>query len=316
MKFDTGKAVFVLIIILGVAMCARILGMNPYSITMFNYFVYTTIMIILCLIILYIARYVLVKLLGWIDDSTDDGSKSSVFPLLSVLIDLIVILAFTYVILDEYGVDLMVIVTSLGIVGLAISFGAQSTLQQFFSGFGIMMTRSLRTGDVVRLRDDDTRLIVQSIGMMTTTFRSMENAEIIIMPNDVVSQSVVRNMTAETKSYCIDLQMHFRVEDRDLDKVNDVLTKAAYGIDHIVVDGSLPLPKVQFMEFNQEGVRTRLLAYLDDVHYYDDVLSDLIRSVTGALRENGILPNGGPDFYIRGEMLEEQIEGGIEGVAL
>jgi small-conductance mechanosensitive channel len=316
MKFDTGRAIFVLIIILGIAECTRILGMSPYSITIFNYFVYTIFMIIICLIALYVARYILIKLLGWIDDSTSDGSKSSVFPLLSVMIDLIIILTFTYLIMENFGVDLMVIITSLGIVGLAITFGAQSTLQQFFSGFSIMLTRSLRTGDIVRIRDNDTRLIVQSIGMMTTTFRSMENAEIIIMPNDVVSQSIVRNMTAETKSYCIEVIMHFKVEDRDLDKVDEILKSSAYGIDHIVVDGSLPQPKVQFMEFNQEGVKTRLMAYLDDVHYYDDVLSDLIMSVTKALRENGILPNGGPDFYIKGGMFETNSNNVMEGESL
>jgi small-conductance mechanosensitive channel len=301
MKFDVGKAVFVLIIIVGLAECARILGMDPYSITVFNHIVYTVTMVVLCFMILIGARLILIKILGWIDNSTDDGSKSSVFPILSVMMELVVILSFTYLIMDNFGVDLLVIITSLGIVGLAISFGAQSTLQQFFSGFAIMLTRSLKTGDVVRLRDNDTRLIVQSIGMMTTTFMSMENAEIIIMPNDVVAQTVVRNMTADDKGYCIELIMHFKVDSRDLDRVSEVLTKAAYGIDHIVTDGSFIKPTVLFMEFNQDGVKTKLLAYVDDVHYYDYVVSDLIVSVTAALRENDILPNGGPDFFIRNE---------------
>ncbi len=301
MKFDFGKAVFALIIMMGVAVCARILGMTPYSLTVFNHILYTVMMIILCIILLYITRMILIKILGWLDNSTDDGRRSSVFPILSVMLELIIILSFTYLIMDSYGVNLAVIVTSLGIVGLAISFGAQSTLQQFFSGFALMLTRSLRTGDIVRLRDDDTRLIVQSIGMMTTTFKSMENAEIIIMPNDVVVQSVVRNMTADDKSYCIYLVMHFKIDNRDLDKVNEILKRSAYGVNHIVVDGSLPEPRVQFVEFDQDGVKTKLLAYLDDVQYYDDVVSDLILSVTNALRENDILPNGGPDFYIKGE---------------
>lgn len=308
MKFDAGRAIFVLILILGLAECARILGMSPYSITIFNHIVYTLMMVIFCFIVLLIARMVLIRILGWIDDSTTDGSKSSVYPILSVMMNLVIILSFTYIILDNFGVNLMVIVTSLGIVGLAISFGAQSTLQQFFSGFGIMLTRSLRTGDVVRLRDSDTRLIVQSIGMMTTTFMSMENAEIVIMPNDVVSQSVVRNMTADAKSYCIDLVMHFKVESMDLDELYELLKSSAYGVSHIVTDGSLPKPNVQFMEFDQDGVRTKLQAYLDDVHYYDDVVSDLIRNVSRTLREHGMLPNGGPDFYIKDEKRATRVE--------
>ena len=79
MKFDTGRAIFVLILILGLAECARILGMSPYSITIFNYIVYTIMMVIFCFIVLLVARLVLIRILGWRvkgQEIRESGSRS------------------------------------------------------------------------------------------------------------------------------------------------------------------------------------------------------------------------------------------------
>lgn len=298
MKFDFAKAIFLVFLIVSFGMSARILGADPLYIDIFDSILYMMMMLVMCLIVLFLGGHALAKILAWVDGSTADGRKSSVYPILSVLLNLVVVMSFTYIVMSHFGFDLMVIVTSLGLVGLAISFGAQSTLQQFFSGLGLMLTRSIKTGDVVRLQGDDTRLIVQSIGMMTTTFMSMENSEIIIMPNNVISGATVFNMTADAEYYGINLIMQFRVDNRNLREVQKHLTQSAYGIEHIVTDGSLPIPEVQFMRFEGGNVSTKIIAYLDDVHNYDEAVSNLIISVTETTRKLDLLPNGGLEMHI------------------
>ena len=291
MKFDLGKIVFLVLVLIALTLGALIYGAAPEVISALNSAVYVIVMILLCFIILYVAKFALEKVLAWVDEGVTDGRQSSLYPILSMLIDLVVILSFVYVILSSFGIDILVIVTSLGIVGLAITFGAQSTLQQFFSGIGLMMSHSIRTGDVVRLNGQPTRLTVKSIGTMTTTFTSMESPETIVMPNNAVSGATVYNMTADADSYCVNILMGFHAGTRDLEEVAKLLVQAAEGVPHVVTDGSLPRPFVQFKYFKGGNVETMLLAYIDDVHLYDFVSSDLVLAVYKILRENGMLPN-------------------------
>jgi small-conductance mechanosensitive channel len=96
----------------------------------------------------------------------------------------IVVLAAT-LILSELGIAVAPILGAAGVIGLAVGFGAQSLVKDYFAGFFILLENQMRQGDVVeiagkaglveeitlryvRLRDYDGNVHFVSNGLITT----------------------------------------------------------------------------------------------------------------------------------------------------
>ncbi|OGA07536.1 MAG: mechanosensitive ion channel protein MscS [Betaproteobacteria bacterium RIFCSPLOWO2_12_FULL_65_110] len=96
----------------------------------------------------------------------------------------ILVIAIT-LILSELGIAVAPILGAAGVIGLAVGFGAQSLVKDYFAGFFILLENQIRQGDVVaiadksglveevtlryvRLRDYDGNVHIVSNGLITT----------------------------------------------------------------------------------------------------------------------------------------------------
>lgn len=97
---------------------------------------------------------------------------------------IVVVVAIT-LILSELGIAVAPILGAAGVIGLAVGFGAQSLVKDYFAGFFILLENQMRQGDVVeiagkaglveevtlryvRLRDYDGNVHIVSNGLITT----------------------------------------------------------------------------------------------------------------------------------------------------
>ena len=56
-------------------------------------------------------------------------------------------------VLNELGVSIAPLVGAAGVVGIAVGFGAQSLIKDYFNGFFLLVENQIRVGDVVRIAD-------------------------------------------------------------------------------------------------------------------------------------------------------------------
>jgi small conductance mechanosensitive channel len=89
------------------------------------------------------------------------------------------------VILRELGVDVLPILVSAGVLGLAIGFGAQSMIRDVISGLFILVEGLLQVGDVVQI--GATTGTVESIGLRVTTVRTDDGA-LRVVPNGQITE--------------------------------------------------------------------------------------------------------------------------------
>ncbi|MEO8739813.1 MAG: hypothetical protein ABI537_08925 [Casimicrobiaceae bacterium] len=68
------------------------------------------------------------------------------------LVSVILSLIAGVLILSELGVSIAPILGAAGVVGLAIGFGAQSLVNDYFTGIFVLLKNQLTTGDVYRFR--------------------------------------------------------------------------------------------------------------------------------------------------------------------
>jgi len=101
------------------------------------------------------------------------------------IVSVIIVVIATVLILSELGIAVAPILGAAGVIGLAVGFGAQSLVKDYFAGFFILLENQIRQGDVVdiagkaglveevtlryvQLRDYDGNVHIVSNGLITT----------------------------------------------------------------------------------------------------------------------------------------------------
>jgi len=114
------------------------------------------------------------------------------------------------------------LLTGAGILGLAVSFGAQSLVKDVISGFFILMEDQFAVGDYVTI--GQTSGIVEELGLRVTKLRDF-TGELHIIPNGNIT--IVTNKTRGPQRALVDVGVAY---EEDVEKVNQVLEKVCQQI--------------------------------------------------------------------------------------
>src|SRR4030042_1091619 len=102
----------------------------------------------------------------------------------------IIVIGFL-IILSVLGISITPLLTALGVGGLAVALALQDTLANFFAGVHILMEKSIRVGDFIKLESGQEGY-VEDITWRTTRIRMLPN-NMVVIPNSKLSQSTVTN---------------------------------------------------------------------------------------------------------------------------
>ncbi|NJN71898.1 MAG: mechanosensitive ion channel [Limnothrix sp. RL_2_0] len=150
------------------------------------------------------------------------GSDDAVLVLetiINVLIGIVAVVAFA----SSLNFDLIGLMASLGIVGLAVAFAAQKILEQLIATLVLYLDRPFITGDYIRLPSGELGK-VENIGLRSTKIRSLGTGTIIVMPNSILVNVEVENVTLAKKIMVL-LYMDFPavLKDRERALVQQVI---------------------------------------------------------------------------------------------
>lgn len=146
------------------------------------------------------ALFALMYYVGWLvahrllENATHRaGLDRSLVQLLRNVVGVVVSALAVITILDQFGIDVLGVVTALGVVGIAVGFAAQDTLSNFISGVTLLIERPFRIGDWVELAGKVGR--VERISLRTTRLVTRDNVHTSI-PNAKVASSEIVNLSA------------------------------------------------------------------------------------------------------------------------
>ncbi|MDR0198162.1 MAG: mechanosensitive ion channel [Methanomassiliicoccaceae archaeon] len=282
---------FVIILLYGITVCLPVYGAGEYAISMVTMGAE--------MIYIFLGAWIGVKVLAAVldmwekhakecEDEEEYDVRDSIAPLFLMLGKIIIGMAATAAVLAVLGFDLMIIATGAGIIGLAISFGAQSTLAQFFGGITLLVNRPFRPGDLIRLDDGTDTLRVLNVGFMMTTFRNWANSEIFSMPNQKVVSSTIVNVTAESLAYRIIVLVRVPYgTDVQLAKRLALLSMTEHP--RILQDGSEEIPKVRLEEFSDSAMTIRVSGFVDDFEDHRSIAGEIREAIYKKYRENGVM---------------------------
>jgi small conductance mechanosensitive channel len=184
--------------------------------------------------------------------------------------------------LATVGIDIGPILAAAGIVGLAVSLGAQTLIKDFIGGLTILLEDQFRVGDSIIVGSvvGD----VERISLRHTQVRDMEGRLYIIPNGDV---RIVANETREWSRALFEINLPYNA---DINKAVEVLaiamTEAA--ADPAIQEYLLDRPEIfGWNQFNDRGVRVRLRAKVQPGKQ-GEVARVLRRHALYALRDGGI----------------------------
>lgn len=158
-----------------------------------------------------------------------------------------VIIIFTWFLsaLRIFGVNTSAIITTAGIGGIAISFGAKSLVEDIISGIFLMLEDSFVIGDDITVAGKTGN--VEKIGLRTTTIRDY-NGELHVIPNGEIR--VVTNRNKNIQRALITVPIAY---DADAQMAMDILTEALKKVDddHAVIEN---VSVWGITDFNNNGV--------------------------------------------------------------
>lgn len=192
-----------------------------------------------------------------------EGVDSSLIPLFLMIGEVIICVIAVGGILSIFGIDLVAIIASAGIVALAVSIGAQGVLSQFFGGVTLLITRPFKAGDMVKINGSSEYYEVQKIGLLCSTFRNWDTREIVTMPNNNVGSDNIVNATLDSSVFR--LFLYFGVDfESDFEKVKAILVETASKHPDVITDGTVSPPDVRVNNFLSTAVEVRLAVYIKD----------------------------------------------------
>lgn len=177
-----------------------------------------TLRIVLILVVAYVAMRALGRLLKTFqafamtraDDNPEELKRISTLTqvfryIFTVLISVVTIM----LILSELGISIAPILAAAGVVGVAVGFGAQSLVKDYFTGFILLLENQIRQGDVVEAGGKGG--YVEEVTLRYIRLRDYDG-NVHFIPNSAIS--VVTNLSREYAFSVIDLRIAYK-EDTD-----------------------------------------------------------------------------------------------------
>lgn len=128
------------------------------------------------------------------------------------------------IILSVLGISIMPLITALGVGGLAVALALQDTLANLFSGIHILVEKTIRVGDFIRLETGQEGY-VEDITWRTTRVRLLQN-NMVVIPNSKLAQSIVTNYYLPEKRMSLLISIGVSYSE-DPEKVEAVLVEEA-----------------------------------------------------------------------------------------
>lgn len=121
-----------------------------------------------------------------ISEESDNGREKRIITLTSIIVSLCRICVWVVAILmvlSEAGIDIGPLLAGMGIVGLAIGFGAKKVIEDFFGGLLIIFEDQYRVGDEVKIGDVEGK--VKEITLRRTIIKDSKGVSHSIPNGDI-----------------------------------------------------------------------------------------------------------------------------------
>ncbi|MGK2953188.1 MAG: mechanosensitive ion channel family protein [Thiobacillus sp.] len=138
------------------------------------------------------------------------------------VVTVIILLVGGMLVLSEVGISIAPILATAGVLGIAVGFGAQSLIKDYFNGFFLLLEDQVRQGDVVEVAGKSG--LVEEMTLRYIRLRDYEGS-VHYIPNGIIDS--VTNRSRGFAFALLDIGVAYR---EDIDEVYAVMREVAAGM--------------------------------------------------------------------------------------
>jgi small-conductance mechanosensitive channel len=226
------------------------------------------------------------------------------------------------VVLENLGISLTAIWTTLGVGSVAVALALQDTLSNFFSGIYLLADRPINPGDFIRLDSGQDGFVLR-IGWRSTQLRTLAN-NVIVVPNSTLAKAVITNFSLpETRmALTIPISVSYKTDPAHVEKILLEVVKEA-SRDGLVGLLSYPTPSVNLIPgFGPSSLDFSLGVHIRQYVDQYSVQSELRKRILARFRQERIeIPYPTQSVHLDSHALgsltrDEKREGGKSGGSL
>jgi small-conductance mechanosensitive channel len=179
------------------------------------------------------------------------------------------------------GIQLTTLLAASGFLALGAGFAVKNIVENFLSGGILKAENTIRPGDLIVINDK--WMYIQRIGLRTVRAKTYDGEDILI-PNSLVAQSMVQNLTRDNREHRIEIEVQVAY-DSDLKLVRTTLEQALESLEWRSQDHP---PHVYLSEFGESSVNYNLIVWIEDANDSRGRKSDLHEVIWWALKDADI----------------------------
>jgi small-conductance mechanosensitive channel len=190
------------------------------------------------------------------------------------------------IILNYLGISIAPILTTLGVGGLAVALALQDTLSNLFAGMQILIERSVRVGDFIKI-EEGIEGYVEDITWRTTRIRMLPN-NIVIIPNSKLAQSMITNFYLPIPHLAlrIPISVSYSSDPQHVEEIILNEVKKAGDLKELILD---PEPVIRFIPgFGDSSLDFTLIVYVKEYADQFPVQSELRKRIFTRFKKEGI----------------------------
>lgn len=207
-------------------------ALNPLNLhyAILDRFIDTIIYFVVTYVLIVFADVALKAILERLATKTESTLDDALMPLIRKTINVVIIIVGIVWILNVWSINIAPILASLGIAGLALGFAVKDSLANIFGGISLILDRTIKVGDKVKLESGETGYIVD-MGLRSAKLRTFDN-ELITVPNGQLANSRIQNYGQPDPSARV--VVNFGVSyDSDVDTVRKTVHDTIMSIENI-----------------------------------------------------------------------------------
>ena len=197
-------------------------------------------------------------------------------------------LVATVIILENLGIHLTAVWTTLGVGSVAVALALQETLSNFFAGLYIMADRPIRPGDYIKLDSGQEGFVVR-VGWRSTSIRMLAN-NLVVIPNSTLAKAVITNysLPEDRMSYVLQVGVAYGSDPGRVEKALLEATRDAVG-DRVPGLMAFPEPFVRFIPgFGDSSLDFSLIVQVEKFTDQYLVQSELRKRIVKRFEQEGI----------------------------
>lgn len=222
----------------------------------------------------------------WYGARDNSNMNQTMFIFVRKMISVFVYSIILLIAFGQLGIQIGPLLAGLGIFGLAVALGLQSTLENLFAALFLVMDKAINIGDWIQL-DDGTKAFIEDISWRSVRIRTI-GGNTVIVPNSTFVNQKISSYDYPTKSFFTSVKVGVSY-DSDLEKVEYVASQAA---EKVIKDEGVKEhvnnPIIRYKSFGDSSINFSVIVKVDSVGDESKIQHSLIKEIAKQFRENNI----------------------------